>query len=103
MSLNVRKKRPYTDLNYDFLFKGIDVSAVSFHKVIQVAFKLDAMNNFGSILGLIFWFQATIIFILVSIFSSKSSFLNRSYTLKSKTYVLEILIYIFFAVWILKP
>lgn len=52
MSLNVRKKRPYTDLNYDFLFKGIDVSAVSFHKVIQVAFKLDAMNNFGSILGL---------------------------------------------------
>ena len=55
------------------------------------------------ILGLIFWFQATIIFILVSIFSSKSSFLNRSYTVKSKTYVLEILIYIFFSVWILKP
>lgn len=55
------------------------------------------------ILGLIFWFQATVIFILVSIFSSKSRFLKRFYTFKSKTYVLEILIYIFIAVWILKP
>ena len=52
MSLNVRKKRPYTDLNYDFLLKGLDVSAISFHKVIQVAFKMDAMNSFGSILAL---------------------------------------------------
>ena len=33
MSVNVRKKRPYTDLNYDFLIKGLDVSAVSFHKM----------------------------------------------------------------------
>ena len=52
MSLNVRKKKAYTDLNYDFLFKGIDVSAVSFHKMLQVAFKIDAINNHGSILGL---------------------------------------------------
>ncbi|MBJ04695.1 MAG: enoyl-ACP reductase [Flavobacteriales bacterium] len=52
MSLNVRKKRHYTDLNYDFLIKGLDVSAVSFHKMLQVAFKLDAINEFGSILAL---------------------------------------------------
>jgi enoyl-[acyl-carrier protein] reductase I len=50
--LNVRKKRSYTDLNYDFLMKGLDVSAVSFHKMLQVAFKLDAINHFGSVLGL---------------------------------------------------
>ena len=52
MSLNVRKNRSYTDLNYDFLMKGLDVSAVSFHKMLQVAFKLDAINSFGSVLGL---------------------------------------------------
>lgn len=52
MSLNVRKKRSYTDLNYDFLIKGLDVSALSFHKMLQVAFKLDAINSFGSVLGL---------------------------------------------------
>jgi enoyl-[acyl-carrier protein] reductase I len=52
MSVNVRKKREYTDLNYDFLMKGLDVSAVSFHKMLQVAFKLDAINDWGSILAL---------------------------------------------------
>ena len=52
MSINVRKKREYTDLNYDFLMKGLDVSAVSFHKMLQVAFKLDAINDWGSILAL---------------------------------------------------
>lgn len=52
MSVNVRKGRHYTDQNYDFTFKGLDVSAVSFHKVMQSAWKLDAMNEGGSILGL---------------------------------------------------
>ncbi len=52
MSLNVRKKRSYTDLNYDYLMKGLDVSAVSFHKVLQVAYKLDVINDFGSVLAL---------------------------------------------------
>ena len=52
MSLNVRKKRHYTDLNYDFLLKGLDISAISFHKMLQVAFKLDAINDFGSVLAL---------------------------------------------------
>jgi enoyl-[acyl-carrier protein] reductase I len=52
MSVNVRKGRHYTDLNYDWLTKGWDVSAVSFHKVLQTSWKLEAMNDWASILGL---------------------------------------------------
>ena len=52
MSVNVRKGRHYTDQNYDYTFKGLDVSAVSFHKVMQTAWKFDVMNERGSILGL---------------------------------------------------
>ena len=52
MSLNVRKKRNYDDLNYSFLNKTLDISAISFHKVIQVAYKMDAINKWGSIIGL---------------------------------------------------
>ena len=52
MSVNVRKGRTYTDLNYDWLTKGCDVSAVSFHKLMQSLFKLDAMNQWGSIVAL---------------------------------------------------
>tara|TARA_B100001029_G_C15062919_1_gene460207 strand:+ start:1071 stop:1886 length:816 start_codon:yes stop_codon:yes gene_type:complete len=52
MSVNVRKGRHYTDLNYDWMTKGWDVSAVSFHKLMQVLYKKDAMNQFGSIIAL---------------------------------------------------
>ncbi|MCB0481373.1 MAG: SDR family oxidoreductase [Flavobacteriales bacterium] len=52
MSPNVRKQRPYTDLNYEFFHKTIDVSAMSFHKLLQTAIKKDAMNEWGSVLGL---------------------------------------------------
>lgn len=52
MSVNVRKKRQYYDQNYDWTSKGIDVSAMSFHKMIQAAWKLDAINEWGSIVGL---------------------------------------------------
>ena len=52
MSPNVRKKRTYDDLDYDMLDKTLDISAVSFHKMIQVAKKLDAISDFGSILAL---------------------------------------------------
>ena len=52
MSPNVRKKRTYDDLDYDLLSKTIDVSAVSFHKMIQSAKKIDAINEGGSILAL---------------------------------------------------
>jgi len=52
MSLNVRKKRSYDDLNYEYLKKTIDISAISFHKVLQVAKKLDAINEWGSVVAL---------------------------------------------------
>ena len=47
MSLNVRKGRKYDDLDYDYLAKTLDISAISFHKVIQVARKKDALNDWG--------------------------------------------------------
>ncbi|WP_297091983.1 SDR family oxidoreductase [uncultured Draconibacterium sp.] len=52
MSPNVRKGRHYSDLDYNYLDKTLDVSAVSFHKVLQVARKLDAINEWGSVLAL---------------------------------------------------
>jgi enoyl-[acyl-carrier protein] reductase I len=52
MSLNVRKKREYTDLKYDWMQKTFDISAISFHKLMQTAYKQDAMNEWGSILAL---------------------------------------------------
>lgn len=52
MSPNVRKGRTYDDLDYDFLQKTLDVSAISFHKVMQVARKKDAINDWGSIVAL---------------------------------------------------
>ena len=52
MSPNVRKKKSYGDLDYAWFMKTLDVSALSFHKVMHVAEKLDAMNGWGSILAL---------------------------------------------------
>jgi enoyl-[acyl-carrier protein] reductase I len=52
MSVNVRKGKHYTDENYDWTMKGLDISALSFHKVMQTTKKLDAMNEWGSIVAL---------------------------------------------------
>jgi enoyl-[acyl-carrier protein] reductase I len=52
MSLNVRKKRVYNDLDYNYLNKTLDISAISFHKVLQIAYKYDAINEWGSVLAL---------------------------------------------------
>lgn len=52
MSPNVRKNKEYGDLNYDWMLKTMDISAISFHKVMAVAEKQDAMNEWGSILAL---------------------------------------------------
>ena len=52
MSVNVRKGNHYTNQNYDFTEKGWNVSAVSFHKVMQVLYKKEAMNEWGSIVAL---------------------------------------------------
>ena len=52
MSPNVRKKRAYDDLDYDMLNTTLDISAVSFHKMLQVAKKMDAINEYGSVVAL---------------------------------------------------
>jgi enoyl-[acyl-carrier protein] reductase I len=52
MSPNIRKGREYGDLNYDWYLKSIDVSALSFHKFLQVAEKMDAINEWGSVVAL---------------------------------------------------
>src|ERR1700755_1802716 len=52
MSVNIRKNIPYTELNYDYFDKGIDISALSLHKMLAVAMKLDAINEWGSVVAL---------------------------------------------------
>ena len=52
MSVNVRKGRQYYNQNYDWTMKGMDVSAISFHKTLQAAWELDALNEYASVLGL---------------------------------------------------
>ncbi|MHB1277986.1 MAG: enoyl-ACP reductase FabI [Bacteroidia bacterium] len=52
MSLNVRKGKPYTDLNYEFMHKTLDISAISFHRLLQTCWKKDAINDWGSVVAL---------------------------------------------------
>ena len=52
MSINVRKKRDYTNIKYDWMQKTFDISAISFHKFMQCAYQKDCINEWGSILGL---------------------------------------------------
>jgi len=52
MSPNVRKKLPYDGLNYEYFLKTLDISALSFHKMLQTAKKLDAINEWGSVVAL---------------------------------------------------
>ncbi len=52
MSPNVRKGRTYDDLDYEYLHKTLDISAISFHKLLQTCWKLDAINPWGSVVAL---------------------------------------------------
>jgi len=52
MSPNVRKGFPYEATNYDNFLKTLDVSALSLHKMLQSAYRLDALNDWGSVVGL---------------------------------------------------
>ncbi len=52
MSPNVRKGKGYTDLNYDWYQKTLDISGGSLHKTLQTAMKLDALNDWGSVIAL---------------------------------------------------
>ncbi|MFO8234175.1 MAG: enoyl-ACP reductase [Bacteroidales bacterium] len=52
MSPNVRKENTYDDTNYDYFHKTLDVSALSFHKILQAARKMDAIKEWGSVVAL---------------------------------------------------
>lgn len=52
MSPNIRKGKPYGDLNYEWYMKSLDISALSFHRMLQTAEKLDAISEWGSVVAL---------------------------------------------------
>lgn len=52
MSPNVRKGIPYEQTNYENMLKTLDISALSFHRVLQTCYKLDALKEWGSVVGL---------------------------------------------------
>lgn len=52
MSMNIRKKLPYHELNYEFFDKGLNISAMSFHKMLAAAYQMDAINEWGSVVAL---------------------------------------------------
>ncbi|MCF8298476.1 MAG: SDR family oxidoreductase [Saprospiraceae bacterium] len=52
MSMNVRKGLKYDELDYNYYQKTLDISALSFHKMLQTARKLDAINEWGSVVAL---------------------------------------------------
>ncbi len=62
MSPNVRKRRDYDDLDYRWLNQTLDISAISFHKMMQAAKKLDAIAEYGSIVALTYIASERIIF-----------------------------------------
>ena len=52
MSLNVRKGKHYTDMNYEWNQKTLDISAMSLHRVLRTAWDMDAINEWGSVVAL---------------------------------------------------
>jgi len=52
MSLNVRKGKSYTELNYEWNQKTLDISATSLHRVLRTAWDLDALNEWASVVAL---------------------------------------------------
>lgn len=52
MSPNLRKNIPYESINYDFMSKTMDISAISFHKLLKVLYSKDAINEWGSVVAL---------------------------------------------------
>jgi enoyl-[acyl-carrier protein] reductase I len=52
MSLNIRNGKDYTDVDYKFMHDTLDISAISFHRLMQTVYKMDAINEWGSIVAL---------------------------------------------------
>ena len=52
MSPNVRKGIPYAESSYENMLKTLDISALSFHRILQTAYKMDAITEWGSVVAL---------------------------------------------------
>ena len=52
MSINMRKNNPYTSLNHEFTHKSLDISAMSLHRLLQLSYNMDAINDWGSVVAL---------------------------------------------------
>jgi enoyl-[acyl-carrier protein] reductase I len=52
MSINVRKGKHYTEIDYGFNQKSLDISAMSLHRVLRTAWDMDAINDWGSVVAL---------------------------------------------------
>lgn len=52
LSDNIRKKIAYPELDYDSYIKTLDVSALSLHRMLSVAYKMDAIAENGSVIAL---------------------------------------------------
>ncbi len=52
MSINMRKNNPYTGLNHDFTHKSLDISAMSLHRLLQLAYNMEAISDWGSVVAL---------------------------------------------------
>ena len=52
MSINVRKGKHYTEIDYGFNQKSLDISAMSLHRVLRTAWEMDAINEWGSVVAL---------------------------------------------------
>lgn len=52
MSPNVRKGIPYAETNYENMLKTLDISALSFHRILQTAYRMDAISEWGSVVAL---------------------------------------------------
>jgi enoyl-[acyl-carrier protein] reductase I len=52
MSPNVRKDIPYENTSYENMLKTFDISALSFHRILQTAYKYDAINEWGSVVAM---------------------------------------------------
>ncbi|MFM9910790.1 MAG: enoyl-ACP reductase [Chitinophagaceae bacterium] len=52
MGINVRKGKHYTEMNYEWNSKTLDISSMSLHRVLRTAWDLDALNEWGSVVAL---------------------------------------------------
>ncbi|RYY96966.1 MAG: enoyl-ACP reductase [Chitinophagaceae bacterium] len=52
MGINVRKGKHYTEMNYEWHQKTLDISSTSLHRVLRTAWDLDALTEWGSVVAL---------------------------------------------------